>query len=100
MKLLVPENFKQIKSKKCRKHNKRITRKLCKNNQKMWSTSNAKHIGIEYVAKLNVPLLPTHGVKQTVLGTSKYLLPYLVLNKYFNIFVIDPNKWTDRKSVV
>lgn len=99
MKLLVPEKFKQIKTKKCTKHKSRVTRKICNQIKQSWTNIKAKRLGIDYVAKLNVPLLPKHGFKQTVIGTSKYLLPYLVLNKYFNIFVIDPYKWNIKQNM-
>jgi len=43
-------------------------------------------------AKLNVPLIPKK--KQIVLGTTKYLLPYIILNKYFITFAAAPKDWT------
>jgi hypothetical protein len=51
---------------------------------------------IDYIAKLNVPLLPKK--KQVVLGTTKYLLPYFCLPNYFNIFAVDPDDWTMDKN--
>jgi hypothetical protein len=53
-------------------------------------------IAIQYIAKLNVPLLPKK--KQVVLGTTKYLLPYFCLPDYFNVFALDPKDWTIDKN--
>lgn len=57
-----------------------------------WHTG--KRIAIEYAAKLNVPLLPKQGTTQIVLGTTKYLLPYTLLPKYFKLFVVNPHLWS------
>ncbi len=51
---------------------------------------------IEFCAKLNVPLIPKK--KQIVLGTTKYLLPYIILNKYFITFAAAPNDWTLKRN--
>ena len=40
---------------------------------------------------LNIPLLPNK--KQVVIGTTKFLLPYF-LNDKFNVFALAPKKWT------
>jgi hypothetical protein len=55
-----------------------------------------KKEGIEYSAKLNIHLLPK--TKEIVLGTSKYLLPYTILNKYFITFACPSNNWTLNKN--
>ena len=54
---------------------------------------------IQYISKLNVPLLPKNkSNKQVVLGTTKYLLPYFCLTDYFEVFALDPNDWTLDKN--
>lgn len=94
MRLLSRTSFKNISTKKCIKRGtgKNLTRKFCNSINRRFHTG--KKVALEYVAKLNVPLMPKQGSNQIVLGTTKYLLPYVILTKYFKMFSIKPEKWT------
>jgi len=56
-----------------------------------WTTKKDKENAIKYISMLNIPLLPNK--KQVVIGTTKFLLPYF-LNDKFNVFALAPKKWT------
>ena len=92
---LKPVQFKKIRLTRCaiaKEHSVNLTRKSCKSLSRQWHI--VKRDAITYAAKLNVPLLPKNGEQQIVLGTSKYLLPYIMLPTYFNTFYINPEVWT------
>ena len=92
MEIKATRNFNFIKTTKCRNYDKKnVTRKRCKTFLTKFHTGVLE--GIEYSAKLNVPLLPKIGCKQVVIGRTKNLLPYFVLKDYFRVFVIKPTKW-------
>jgi hypothetical protein len=57
-----------------------------------WSKITERNNAENYIAKLNIPLLPKK--KQVVIGTTKFLLPYFHLKDKFTIFAVDPKKWT------
>ena len=52
-----------------------------------------------FISKQNIPFFPNTKNKQTVIGTSKFLLPYFYLKKYFNIFSVNVNKWTIEDNI-
>ena len=95
--MLTPTRFKTISTRRCYKPNKKMTQKNCKSINKQFHTGVTK--GILYAARLNIPLLPKPNKKQIVLGTTKNLLPYIVLTKYFKMFVIEASKWTMEKNM-
>lgn len=93
MRLFSRTDFKTISTKKCVSLNKKnITRKMCSSMERKFHTG--KRVALEYVAKLNVPLLPKKGSNQIVLGTTKNLLPYVILPQYFKMFYIKPDLWS------
>jgi hypothetical protein len=92
--MLRPILFSNIKTRRCAisKRTTVLTRKRCKSIEAR--SHSGKRIALEYAAKLNVPLLPRSGSKQIVIGTTKYLLPYAILPKYFKTFCVKPELWT------
>lgn len=98
MRLFSRTDFKTISTKKCVSLNKKnITRKVCSSMERKFHTG--KRVALEFVAKLNVPLLPKKGSNQIVLGTTKYLLPYVILPQYFKMFYIKPEQWSLEKNM-
>jgi|AACY02.6.fsa_nt_gi hypothetical protein len=90
-----PYEFKHILTRKCHKRKgKALTRKNCEKIDKESHYMTGINKSLKDVAKLNIPLLPKKSSKQLVLGTLKYLLPYIVLRKHFLNFRVDPKKWT------
>jgi hypothetical protein len=69
--------------------------KDCKKKSHMFT--DGMHQGIEYTAKLNIPFIPTRS-KQCVLGTTKYLLPYMCLPKHFVTFAFKPHIWNEQNN--
>ena len=73
-----------------------IDNKTYKNYKKFTKKRNLSN-AVKYIAKLNIPLLPTK-TKQVVLGTTKYLLPYFCLPEMFEVFALDPIDWSLDKN--
>jgi hypothetical protein len=95
--MYVKKDFKIKKTIK-RKCPKNISNKTYKNYKKFTKKQNLSN-AIEYIAKLNIPLLPKNNSnKQVVIGTTKYLLPYFCLPDYFEVFSLDTNDWTINKN--
>lgn len=68
--------------------------KCAKNQGKFFA---GKRNTIKYAAKLNIPLMPSASkCKQVVLGSTKFLLPYLLLPEHFVVLSSKPNVWTEK----
>jgi len=61
-------------------------------NYNKWLKNDARKKAINFFSELNIPLLPKK--KQPVIGSSKFLLPYIIMKNKFNVFVVDNKKWT------
>jgi hypothetical protein len=88
--------FSKILTRKCykRKTDKNLTRKNCELIDKQSHYKFGLKQSLKDVAKLNIPLLPKKNSKQIVLGTLKYMLPYIVLRDHFLNFRVNPKEWT------
>lgn len=71
----------------------KIKSKNCK--QVVKSATLGKKEGLKYIAKLHVPIMPTTQEKEIVIGTTKYLLPYFVLEDYFITFAFESNTYQE-----
>jgi hypothetical protein len=94
---ILKKNFSILKTIKY-KCPKNVVNKTFKNYKKFTKKKNILN-AIQYISKLNIPLLPKNkSNKQVVFGTTKYLLPYFCLTDYFEVFALDPNNWTLDKN--
>jgi len=70
------------------------TLRKCEKNKKQFFAGRKNTI--KYAAKLNIPLFPSEAkCKQVVLGTTKLLLPYLVLPEHFIVLSSKPDVWSE-----
>lgn len=78
--------------------------KVSSNYKTCGKISKIAHAGkkeaLEYIAKLNVPLLPNGSEKQVVIGTTKYLLPYFILSNYFITFAFKEKVWKEELNAI
>ena len=64
-------------------------------NYTRYTNIKGKKQTIKFISKLNIPLLPKK--KQPVIGTTKFLLPYF-LNDKFNVFALEQKKWNIQEN--
>lgn len=60
---------------------------------------SARENTLKFAAKINIPLFPNTakaGCKQIVLGSTKFLLPYLVLPQHFIVLSSKPDVWSEK----
>ena len=64
-------------------------------NYTRYTNIKGKKQTIKFISELNIPLLPKK--KQPVIGTTKFLLPYF-LNDKFNVFALEQKKWNIQEN--